>query len=900
MLHFLAFILIVFMMFYLGKSFRSCTLRNNCLNVRKFLSTAEVRRRSRISLAAAGTLQEFDHLTGKKSQVDPFWIEQLSRIEKPVARSLIPLLIDENALGFESQATGVARKGTLLEFAINQKILHREKVILIRSGEFYETYGVDAVLLVAFCGLNPMGGKCKAGCPVKNIQAVLDGLTSQGLSVCVFEEINEADTAKLRGSMKLDSSKSKIKRRYLAQVVSPASPTYFASDLCLRADDIEYRETRPAVGILGTQHGYTLCEVYFDERMMLISDRLSVEAVRSTLEARGYVEPLYLQDIPQSPFLHLPARIHKLSGFNELSFPTMILKSVSKSLEMEIDDEFCIRRHEYLDRPRPLYTSTALQIGLLPNDNVPRLLPSLLPLAQTSLSTSITASSSTLASASASASTSAASFGFSSQLSTLFATNRLLSPAARFLHRWLLHPPPREQCDYMQQLCQQLATLQVALPFSVGNPLPEGKLLSLLYAQQGNVALFRDLRRQLDFVLDVITSHESNVDRDFRPLLDPLFQLVSWESGRKVVASELIEGCRSVRGMIDQIIVPESDDRSSLGPSIPTPMDLPFEDPHRHIPSEFFLRNEEEFRGHILRNATPAIEQLYQELEMAARQLCQAVHTDFFATPSVPLSNADIVFDVNNNAIMFKSKPSGSSSSETGSSSTSTTATEHPNVTSEIEYFTPRDRRGVLIPKRYTSLAVESALSNYQKVVQSASRQIAQVLQDLSGQCLLHVISIAQATHFSIILHTMQAHVSRALQQGWVLPTLEDFSSSPTSTQQPRFELRGLIPYWMSRASAQANDYSSHGITFLTAPNMSGKSTFMRAVLVIALLANCGLFVPCQSAIVPRFDSFFLRTASYDVPSEAKSAFALEMDDVRVMLRDCSSKSIVMIDELGS
>ena len=49
-----------------------------------------------------------------------------------------------------------------------------------------------------------------------------------------------------------------------------------------------------------------------------------------------------------------------------------------------------------------------------------------------------------------------------------------------------------------------------------------------------------------------------------------------------------------------------------------------------------------------------------------------------------------------------------------------------------------------------------------------------------------------------------------------------------------------------------------------------------------------------------RYDHYFLRTASYDVPSEAKSAFALEMDDLRVMLRDSTDHSLVMIDELGT
>jgi DNA mismatch repair ATPase MutS len=73
----------------------------------------------------------------------------------------------------------------------------------------------------------------------------------------------------------------------------------------------------------------------------------------------------------------------------------------------------------------------------------------------------------------------------------------------------------------------------------------------------------------------------------------------------------------------------------------------------------------------------------------------------------------------------------------------------------------------------------------------------------------------------------------------------------------------------------------------------------MRSLAVAALLANCGLHVPASRARVPRFDSVFMRTASYDVPAEGKSAFALEMDDVRVMLRDCTHRSFVLLDEIG-
>ena len=74
---------------------------------------------------------------------------------------------------------------------MKQKKIHQDKIVLTRCGDFYETYGVDAVMLVNYCGLNAMGNKAKAGCPVRNIQATLDCLTECGLSIAVIEEIND-------------------------------------------------------------------------------------------------------------------------------------------------------------------------------------------------------------------------------------------------------------------------------------------------------------------------------------------------------------------------------------------------------------------------------------------------------------------------------------------------------------------------------------------------------------------------------------------------------------------------------------------------------------------------------------------------------------------------------------
>jgi DNA mismatch repair ATPase MutS len=93
------------------------------------------------------------------------------------------------------------------------------------------------------------------------------------------------------------------------------------------------------------------------------------------------------------------------------------------------------------------------------------------------------------------------------------------------------------------------------------------------------------------------------------------------------------------------------------------------------------------------------------------------------------------------------------------------------------------------------------------------------------------------------------------------MPLLAASAETGSSTK-----LKGLTPYWLSRCGV-ANDVEL-GMFLLTAPNMSGKSTLMRSTLVAALLANCGLFIPAKEAVVPFYDNYFLRTASYDMPSE--------------------------------
>ncbi len=194
-------------------------------------------------------------------------------------------------------------------------------------------------------------------------------------------------------------------------------------------------------------------------------------------------------------------------------------------------------------------------------------------------------------------------------------------------------------------------------------------------------------------------------------------------------------------------------------------------------------------------------------------------------------------------------------------------------------------------------------LKDYEDKILNAEEKIYELESQLFNEIRLivahHVDSIQQNAKMIATLDCYLSFAEIAEQNNYVKPEInENHSIEITDGRHPVIE-RILPPGEKFSVNNCSLDDEKNQIIILTGPNMAGKSVFLRQIGLIVLLAQIGSFVPAKKAIIGLVDRIFTRVGASDNISAGESTFLVEMQEAANILNNATSKSLILLDEIG-
>jgi DNA mismatch repair protein MutS len=201
-----------------------------------------------------------------------------------------------------------------------------------------------------------------------------------------------------------------------------------------------------------------------------------------------------------------------------------------------------------------------------------------------------------------------------------------------------------------------------------------------------------------------------------------------------------------------------------------------------------------------------------------------------------------------------------------------------------------------------------------EKVTTAEARAIERERVLFDGLCEAAAGVIPAISAFGLVvaeLDVVLCFAQRAVRKGWVRPEMTD--EPVLAVRQGRHpvleEVLGerFVPndveVGRSEIGKQRDSETGRspqaGLALITGPNMAGKSTFIRQMALIVLLAHAGSFVPAEGAAIGVTDRIFTRVGADDALHAGQSTFMVEMTETATILNNVSERSLVILDEIG-
>nr|QDO16335.1 DNA mismatch repair protein MSH1 [Lingulodinium polyedra] len=737
--------------------------------------------------------------------VPAYWKGQLARVDRADALRLVRQLGGDDRIGWLRSKAGDSVTG-LLEKVLTWKSELPHAVLLVQVGDFFEAWGTDAVMLVQWCGLNPMARKPRAGFPVSavSLQQHLDRLTQAELSAAVFVQTGQPGQAN--------------QPRVLRQVVTPGAPTYLHSHELSRARDeaLDFAEGRPYVAMRLRADGLLYAELRPFRREVRFRENVTPEGTEALLaENEGVAWPVFVDGVrgahrqvhqwrwfpKHRRWLGLPAQA------TDSHFIDACCRALCEELRLPQEPAFqrvCLDGSGGL---QPLSLPAAQNLGVLPRSGVASLVDHMVP------------------------------------VDAPTATRRLL-------RRWLLAPRSGAVVGAMRGLLRVLLSQGALVLPPLQRVPPLAKVVAYIMAQTASERLCRDLSSCCNDVRTVLSEPR------FAAILDPLLVLVAAETGEAEVKQDmLVESLTETMALIDLWLHDHAiPDEAVTGEPL-------FEDEGMQRTLERFLEANEQFRG-IASQGRDEVASAYLGVEAAKGELFAALSE---AGSSLPPDAKDaVVYNPFDNDLCFKM--------QLGDSHTAKAV----------------DRRGKVKRDRFTTPRLNRALSAYLSATRAADQAVRASLRELCLKLGAFIAPLRAAVTTAELLVAAHKHAAHALALNWCLPTVSSGGSFSAT----------IRPYWLGADAVASKVLLDSRGAIVTGPNMSGKSTIMRAIGAVALLSNCGFLCPGEGRM-PRYRQVFFLGVAGDRPLEGVSAFGQEAQLSSALLRRACSGTLALVDEFG-